>query len=106
MLDTKTPEMSMNDLTVMLNTLKHFQKEKNFTDLRSRLMAWSTEHNSFLNGQELQGLLQEFRAKCQQTLALTTVDFQAWLQVISCVSASIKVIVSRHSLESKPPDPE
>ena len=75
----ESPEVliSSDDMDAILNALKMFEQQKNFSELRTKAMRWASSHNAQIRANELTDLLARYTQECSKVQALTTVEFDA-----------------------------
>ena len=66
-----------DDVTTLLTALQKYPAQKNFAEMRAKLLQWATNHNEAMRAQELETLLSQWHAVATREQALTSVPINA-----------------------------
>ena len=90
-LESKTPTLDGADVSALLNALQKYANQKNFSELRNRLVQWATDHQQVMRAQELQRMLEQWARKAASEQAVTTValDVEKCMPMLTKLPAKV-----------------
>ena len=84
-LESKSPTLDGADLTALLDALRKYPNQRNFSELRNRLVQWATDHQLTMRSQELERMLTTWvsKASTEQAVTQVTLDTDKCGQLLS-----------------------
>ncbi len=90
-LAAENPNISSKDLSIVLDTLKHFGTEPAFPEVHTRLVEWATKHNAAMSTADLIKVMDDYMGNvtAQTYPEVIPIDASEWKKVLSKVQGPL-----------------